>query len=209
MMDYACPAWRSAAHTHVYRLQVLLSKCLHLATGAPWYVSNRQIHENLGVPLFSKHIRAPTASFDSKLADMGNPLVQQLGRYLHWPRVDPITWHESQGRQGSAGQSRPSPMMAKSTKRIAFGADQPSAFRLPWLRFLHDFSSVVRQMPGYTMQSRGTACTPLPHVWRLHLSAWRKLHTSSLRLSQSGLRTQTANQPKFILPIISPGPPRR
>jgi len=38
MMDYACPAW-SAARTHVRRLQVLQSKCLRLATGAPWYVS--------------------------------------------------------------------------------------------------------------------------------------------------------------------------
>ena len=41
MMDYACPAWRSAARTHVWRLQVLKSKCLHLATGAPWYVTGR------------------------------------------------------------------------------------------------------------------------------------------------------------------------
>jgi hypothetical protein len=41
MMDYECPAWRSAARTHVRRLQVLQSKCLRLATGAPWYVSNR------------------------------------------------------------------------------------------------------------------------------------------------------------------------
>ena len=73
MMDYACPAWRSAARTHVWRLQVLQSKCLRLATGAPWYVSNRQIHKNLGVPLFADHIRALTASFDSKLADVGNP----------------------------------------------------------------------------------------------------------------------------------------
>jgi len=40
MMDYACRAWRSAAHSHVRRLQVLKSKCLRLATGAPWYVSN-------------------------------------------------------------------------------------------------------------------------------------------------------------------------
>jgi hypothetical protein len=48
----------------------------------PWYVSNRQIHEDLGVPLFADHIRALTASFDSKLADVGNPLVRQLGRYL-------------------------------------------------------------------------------------------------------------------------------
>jgi predicted PP-loop superfamily ATPase len=37
MMDYACPAWRSAVRTHVRRLQVLQSKCLRLATGAPWY----------------------------------------------------------------------------------------------------------------------------------------------------------------------------
>jgi len=82
MMDYACPAWRSAARSHARRLQVLQSKCLRLATGAPWYVSNRQIHEDLGVPFFADHIRALTECFDSKLADVGNPLVRQLGRYL-------------------------------------------------------------------------------------------------------------------------------
>jgi hypothetical protein len=52
MMDYACPVWRSAARTHVQRFQALQSKCLRLVTGAPWYLSNRQIHEDLGVPLF-------------------------------------------------------------------------------------------------------------------------------------------------------------
>ena len=61
-----------------------------LTIGAPWYVSNRQIHEDLGVPLFAGHIKALTESFDSKLADVGNPLVRQLGRYLRWPRVDPV-----------------------------------------------------------------------------------------------------------------------
>ena len=35
IMDYACPAWRSAARTLVRRLQVLQSKWLLLATGAP------------------------------------------------------------------------------------------------------------------------------------------------------------------------------
>jgi len=75
-MDYACPAWSSSARSHIRWLQVLQSKCLHLATGAPWYVSNRQIHEDLGVPLFSDHIRALTASFDTKLADVGNTLVR-------------------------------------------------------------------------------------------------------------------------------------
>jgi len=73
MMDYACPTWRSAARSHVRRLQVLQSKCLRLATGASWYISNRQIHEDLGVPFFADHIRALTESFNSKLADVGNP----------------------------------------------------------------------------------------------------------------------------------------
>jgi len=82
LMDYACPSWRSAARSHVRRPQVLQSECLHLATGAPWYVSNKQIHEDLGVPLFADHIRALTDSFDSHLTDVGNPLIRQLGRYL-------------------------------------------------------------------------------------------------------------------------------
>jgi hypothetical protein len=33
MLDYACPAWRSAARTHFRRLHVLPSKCLRRATG--------------------------------------------------------------------------------------------------------------------------------------------------------------------------------
>jgi hypothetical protein len=64
MMDYACSTWRSAARTHALRLQVLHSKCLRLPTVAAWYVSKRQIHHDLGVPLFADHIKALTASFD-------------------------------------------------------------------------------------------------------------------------------------------------
>ena len=89
------------------------------------------IHEDLGFPLFADPIRALTESFESKSADVGNHLVQQLGRYLRWPRGDPVASRKSQGRQGTAGQSRPSPAMAKSTKRIAFRADRPNALRLP------------------------------------------------------------------------------
>ena len=45
---------------------MLQSKCLRLVTGAPLYLSNRQIHEDLGIPLFAHHVRALTASFDSR-----------------------------------------------------------------------------------------------------------------------------------------------
>ena len=68
LMDYACPAWKSAARTHVRWLQMLQSKCLRIAAGVPCYGSNRQIHKVLGVPLFADHIRALTESFDSKVS---------------------------------------------------------------------------------------------------------------------------------------------
>ena len=42
-------------------------------------------------------------------------------------------------------------------------------------------------------------------AWLPHMNQVRKRAIFNLRLSQSGLRTQTANQPKFIPPIISPG----
>jgi hypothetical protein len=87
IMGYAFPIWRSAAHTHVRKLHVLQSKYLRIATNAPWYVSNRQIHDDLGILFFPDHIRALTESFDSKSADAGNPLVWQLGRHLYQPRA--------------------------------------------------------------------------------------------------------------------------
>jgi hypothetical protein len=73
MMHYACPIWRSVSCSHVRKLQVLQSNCLRIATGAPWYISNVQIHEDFGVPFFAEHIRALTESYDSKLAGVGNP----------------------------------------------------------------------------------------------------------------------------------------
>jgi hypothetical protein len=83
MMGHACPIWRCAARSYVEQLQALQSKCPRIATGVPWYISNRQIHEDLGVPFFEEHTGALTKSYDSKLAGLGNPLFRQLGRYLH------------------------------------------------------------------------------------------------------------------------------
>jgi hypothetical protein len=86
---------------------VIQSKCLRAATGAPWYVSNRQVHEDLGVLFFADHIRALTEGFDSKLADAGNPLVRQLGRYLTegWPKSPKAEAKGDDGQQ--TGRSRP------------------------------------------------------------------------------------------------------
>jgi hypothetical protein len=82
MMDCTCVIWSSAAHTHVNKLQVLQSQCLRIVTNTSWHISNRQIHEDTGIPFFTDHTRALTESFDSKIANAGNPLVRQLGRHL-------------------------------------------------------------------------------------------------------------------------------
>jgi hypothetical protein len=49
----------------------------------PGLTGNRKFHENLGVRFFAEQLGAPTQSFDTKLADVWNPVVLQFGRYLH------------------------------------------------------------------------------------------------------------------------------
>ena len=65
MMDYACLIWKSAARTHVRKLQVLQSKWLRNATGELQYISKGQIHDDLGVPFFAEHIRTLPEGYDS------------------------------------------------------------------------------------------------------------------------------------------------
>ena len=79
--------------------------CLRIDTGAPWYMTNIQIHEDLRV-LFFADIRALTESFDSKLAEAGNPLVRHLGTYLTegWPKSPEAKAKGDDGQQTSRGR---------------------------------------------------------------------------------------------------------
>jgi len=81
-MDYACPFWRSAARSHIRKLQVLQSMCLRIATIHLGAMVNRQIHDDLGVPYFTDYMGSVTQRFDSKVADVRNPIVTQLGSHL-------------------------------------------------------------------------------------------------------------------------------
>ena len=87
---------------------MLQFKCLRLAIGAPWYVSNRQIHEDLGVLFFADHIRALFECFDSKLADVGIIITANL----HIPkRIEGSLFRLTRKSKlrATAGQSRASP----------------------------------------------------------------------------------------------------
>ena len=58
---------------------MLRSKRLRIVTSAPWNTGNKQIQDDLRVPFFNDYIRSLTDRFDSKLVDVGNSLVTQLG----------------------------------------------------------------------------------------------------------------------------------
>ena len=66
--------------------QVAPGDPVQVSTGAPWYVSNLQIHSDLGVPYLAEHIRNIAQSLYSMFPAAENPLVRQLGRYLAYSR---------------------------------------------------------------------------------------------------------------------------
>ena len=86
MMNYVCPVWRSAACSHTRKLQVLQSKCLRIVTIATWYMGNKQVHKDLGVPFFTYH---HLWEVRLKVSWCGEPLsyaAQQISMLTeHWP----------------------------------------------------------------------------------------------------------------------------
>jgi hypothetical protein len=60
IMNYASPIRSSASHSQIRKLQVLGSRCLDIATDAPWYVGSRQFHENLRISFFADPNNAKT-----------------------------------------------------------------------------------------------------------------------------------------------------
>ena len=96
MMFYAYPVWRSISRFHMWKLQVLQSKCLCIATSEPWNTGNKQVHENLGVPISADHVRSLIYATQSWC---GEPLIyvaRQISTLTeHWARSSKA------GRSGS------------------------------------------------------------------------------------------------------------
>jgi len=70
---------------------------------------------------------------------------------------------------------RSSPAMANSAQRIAFGAYQPSAFRIPWQKFCVIFLNCKSNARVFDADSRHGPHSPLPQARCLHLSAYKKV----------------------------------
>lgn len=67
LMLYACPIWINASKTNIKKLQVIQNHFLRLATHAPWFISNSQLHKELNLPPIVHHIALLSNNFFSKI----------------------------------------------------------------------------------------------------------------------------------------------
>jgi hypothetical protein len=63
-------------------------------TGAPWYVSNNTIHDDLNIPYIKDEIKKRANRYRSRIADRENKLIEALSKPHPTPRRLKKTWPE-------------------------------------------------------------------------------------------------------------------
>ena len=75
---YAIQLWGTASTSNIEILQRYQSKTLRRITGAPWFVSNLEIHKDLNVPFIKDEIRKATERYMDRLSNHENQLAINL-----------------------------------------------------------------------------------------------------------------------------------
>ena len=75
---YGIQLWGCAKPSHTKILQRFQSKTLRSLANAPWYVSNLQLHTDLGIPFVADEIRKASTRYHQRLARHHNALVTAL-----------------------------------------------------------------------------------------------------------------------------------
>lgn len=75
---YGVQLWGCAKPTNTKIIQRLQSKILRMILNAPWYVSNKTIHDDLGIPFVEEEIHRLATNYIRKLSGHSNDQVSQL-----------------------------------------------------------------------------------------------------------------------------------
>ena len=75
---YGIQLWGTASNTSVDLIQRAQSKILRSMTGAPWYIRNKNIHNDLEVPLVKDEFEKTREKYALKLRQHPNPLARLL-----------------------------------------------------------------------------------------------------------------------------------
>ena len=78
--SYGIQLFGSAKSTNIKNIQVFQSKFLRLITGAPFYVTNHTLHNDLKLPYIQDYAKSLFTSFFGKLLDHQNPNISSLHR---------------------------------------------------------------------------------------------------------------------------------
>lgn len=81
IMTYACPVFNNCPVTHFRRLQIQQNKVLRMATNAPWFTRNDDMHDETNIPFIRDFIDKLTESFYDRANSHDNHLIKTLGAY--------------------------------------------------------------------------------------------------------------------------------
>jgi hypothetical protein len=89
---YGIELWGCARPSNTKILQGFQSKILRRITGAPWYVTNKTIHDDLHIPFIADEINKHAARHRTRIAGHENPLIDDLNKPHLAPRRLRKTW---------------------------------------------------------------------------------------------------------------------
>jgi hypothetical protein len=79
-MTYACPAWKSAADTHVLQLQRLQKKVLRTIGNFPWRTPVRELHSAFNIPYVYDFITKLCRQQAEVILNHDNENVRNIGQ---------------------------------------------------------------------------------------------------------------------------------
>lgn len=94
---YGIELWGCSKPTNTKILQTFQSKTLRMMSDAPWYVSNKTLHNDLNVPYVTEVIKHFSTKYETRTNDHENPLINEL-LHTNYPRRLKRTWPEDLSR---------------------------------------------------------------------------------------------------------------
>jgi hypothetical protein len=89
LITYACPVWAAVSKTKMKKLQTIQNKFLRIALKSPWFMRNKQLHNDTGIPYLDKWIQDQFKKFHQQLKSVEGAVHYEIGRQTKNPRLKP------------------------------------------------------------------------------------------------------------------------
>lgn len=85
VLTYASPVFAQASSNIIDKLQVVQNRFCRMATGAPYYVRNADLHRDMGLPTIQQLQKKFSETFFKAAEEHPNPLVREAATYTPRP----------------------------------------------------------------------------------------------------------------------------